>query len=598
MMHVASTDLDQTETLALPGKRARPVSFDGLAGMYHAASGDTAILLISPWGFEELCSRMTYRLLGEYLAELGYPCLRFDLPGTGHSALASAEIDDEHAWRKAACKAYDQLRNLSQAQRIIVVGQGLGGLLAADLAQERPVAGLVLLAPASQGRSHLREIAAWTAMTKAEFHVTSADGPPGGFMSAGFVMSAATVAEVRQLKPLGALPAVVQKVLLARRPENAGDVRLAEELAGHGLDVDDIDFKEHADYVSSPIFGSVPRKTLDTVLDWIRQNFPVTDPSQTPALLIETEAHIQGDGYVETLVRFGPADMFFGALTTPATYRAPKVGVLLLNAGADHSIGWGRYTVDLARVLARQGFAAMRIDHAGIGESPLWPGQRQPVMYSLRANDDVRCAIDWMVSKAGVEHVVLLGRCSGGYPAFLSAVADDRVAASVLINMRKFHWEPDEDFLKVVPRVTLTREEQFKRLVSGQIPLATILRKVSSVIWTKIDRALAPVLRNRSQHYRFERTVRERHCALTSRHTPLFLLYSAGDPGLNDLAAWAGNGFAKLSAHPNVDVQTVEGADHNLTPLAARSEVTDRVLEFLRRHFAEHIETPSETQLS
>jgi pimeloyl-ACP methyl ester carboxylesterase len=587
MMRLAADDLENAEILTTFEPRARPVCFDGLAGMYHAASGDMAVLLISPWGFEELCSRITYRVLGERLAALGYPCLRFDLPGTGHSACSSSEIDDEGAWRRALCSAYDHLCSLSRAKKIIVVGQGLGGLLAADLAQTRPVDGLVLLAPASQGRGHLREIAAWTAMTKGEFKVSSTDGPPGGFMSAGFVLSAATVNEIRQLKPLGSLPAVVQRVFLAQRPDNQGDVRLAEELSAKGLAVDSTDFSDHADYVYSPIFSVIPTNTLDKVLAWLGAHFPLTVDRAATMPPVQTTARLDGDGYAEEFVRFGPSDMFFGAFTAPTSEQDGKTAVLILNTGADHSVGWGRYSVDLARALARNGFAAMRIDNAGIGETPLWPGQEQPVMYSLRANDDVRCAIDWMVAEAGIERVVLLGRCSGGYPAFVSAVSDSRVAASVVINLQKLHWEPGEDFMKMIPRVILTREQQIERLLSGQIPLKTILRKLSAIVTRKADRVFAPVLRNRSAHYRLGQAVSGRLKALTERNVPLMLLYSEGDPGLNFLVDWAGEGFAKLAAHPNVEVQIVEAADHNLSPMPARVEVTGRVLEFLRRSIGE-----------
>lgn len=586
-MRVATNDLDNPEILIECRPLARPVCFDGLAGMYHAASGDIAVLLVSPWGFEELCSRLTYRVLGQRLAALGYPCLRFDLPGTGHSTLFSSEIDDEGTWRRALCAAYDHLRSLSRAKKIIVVGQGLGGLLAADLAQKRSVDGLVLLAPASQGRGHLREIAAWTAMTKGEFKVSSTDGPPGGFMSAGFVLSAATVNEIRQLKPLGSMPAVVPHVLLARRPDSAADARLAEELSANGIAMDSTDFTDHADYVYSPIFSAIPTDTLEKVLSWVGAHFPVTADRAAVTPPVQTMPRLDGAGYTEELVRFGPSDMFFGAFTVPTREAPGKTAVLILNTGVDHSVGWGRYSVDLARVLAQQGYAAMRIDQAGIGETPLWPGQEQPVMYSLRANDDVRCAIDWMESEAGIERFVLLGRCSGGYPALVSAVLDSRVAASVVINLQKLHWEPGEDFMKMIPRVILTREQQIRRLLTGQIPLKTILLKLSAKLATRADRVLAPVVRNRSRHYRLGQAVAGRLRALTARKVPLMLLYSEGDPGLNFLGDWAGEGFAKLAAHPNVEVQIVEGADHNLSPMTARVEVTERILEFLGRAIAE-----------
>ncbi|KQW27210.1 hypothetical protein ASE36_19900 [Rhizobium sp. Root274] len=591
-MRVGTSDLQKTEAVTGSAAPARPVSFDGLAGMYHAASGEIAVLMISPWGFEELCSRITYRVLGERLAALGYPCLRFDLPGTGHSAHASSAIDDEGAWCKATRAAYDHLRHLTGAQKILVVGQGLGGLLAAELAQERPVASLVLLAPALQGRGYLREVAAWTAMTKGEFKVGSADGPLNGFMSAGFVLSAATVNEIRQLKPLGSLAPVVERVFLARRPDNAGDARLAEAFLAGGLTIDSTDFVDHADYVSSPIFGSMPLDTLEKVVSWVDTHFPLS--SDAPALPASNPAvaRIVGEGYAEELVRFGPSDMFFAAFSTPAQGPVPRTAVLILNAGADHSVGWGRYSVDLARDIAQSGFAAMRIDLAGIGETPLWPGQEQPVMYSLRANDDVRYAIDWMAAHAGIERVVLLGRCSGGYPALISAVADTRVAASIMINVRKLHWEPDEDILKAILepvepietyRQNMRSTRQFKRILAGELKLSTILRKVSKTLLAITARKISPLLGDRSRHNRIIRIVRERLQVLTARRVPVAFIFSEGDPGLHDLYSWAGADTAKLGGYPNVEVHVIAGADHNLTPLPARAQATDIISRFLKQ---------------
>lgn len=569
--------------------RASPIAFDGIAGMYHPAKGRTAVLLISPWGFEELCSRMTYRILGEQLADLGYPCLRFDLPGTGHSALASADVADDDAWRKASSAAYDQLSLLSQAEDIIVVAQGVGALLAGHLAETKRVAGVVLLAPAAQGRGYLREVAAWTAMTKAEFRVGSSDGPPGGIMSAGFVMSAATVTEIKQLEPLSSL-SNVRRILLMTRPESAGDLRLLEELAAKGLATDSAVFADYADYVSSPTFALVPNASIDHILTWLVQHFPVDHSGGTPDFHPLIDASMTGPDFRETLVRFGPNRMFFGALSMPRE-KAQSTAIVILNTAADHSIGWGRSAVDLARVLAPSGFPTLRIDQAGIGETPLWPDQHYPVMCDLRGNDDVACAINWLMAEAGIERVVLLGRCSGAYPAFLSAVADKRVTGCILINVRKLHWEPDEDILKAIHdpvepidtyRQNLRSTRQFKRLLSGELRVSTVLRKLVKTFAALAQRKLAPMLGNASRHTRISRIIRDRLQTLSMRRVPVAMIYSQGDPGLHDLFAWAGTGAAKIAAHPNVEVRIVEGADHNLSPLPVRAEVTEMITRFIQ----------------
>lgn len=580
----------QPEVEVLEESRACPVFFDGLAGMYHAAAGTTAVLLISPWGFEELCSRTTYRLVGERLAALGYPCLRFDLPGTGHSAGVSSEIEDEEAWAKATCSAFDYLQSLCKPREIIVIGQGAGGLLAGHLAQERSLGGLVLFGTASQGRAHLREVAAWTAMTKPEFRVSSTDGPEGGLMSAGFVLSSATANELKRLKLLDVPPPRAKRILLVKRPDNLSDAKLAEDLATKNVPIDTVLFDDYADYVSSPIFGSVPEATLEKVVAWLTRCFPLARDALTASISAPESSVLETGVYREQLVRFGPKEMFFGALTKPLD-RPAETALLVLNAGADHSVGWGRYGVDLAREMAREGFAVLRMDLAGIGETPLWPGQEQPVMYSLRANDDVACAIDWLVAEAGIEKVVLVGRCSGAYPAFLSAVSNKRVAGSFLINVRKLHWEPDEDIYKAIREPTepldtyrknLANPRQLKRVLSGELPISTIVRRLSHTLAAVADRKLAPVLRSRSTHFRIGSIVRERLRALKERNVPVALVFSQGDPGLIDLYGWAGPDACKLSSYPNLKLVVIEGADHNLSPLPARANVTDALQDFVR----------------
>lgn len=569
---------------------AQPVFFDGLAGMYHAASGDTAVLFVSPWGFEELCARTTHRRLAERLAALGYPCLRFDLPGTCHSARASSEIAAEDAWRTAALAAFDHLHALSGAQEIIVIAQGAGALLAGFLAQEKPVDGLVLLGPAAQGRMYLREVAAWTAMTRPEFRVGSTDGPEGGLMSGGFVLSAATANEIKRLKLMDAPPLRTRRILLTMRPDHPGDAKLAAELSATATATDTVPFGDYADYVSSAILSAFPEKTAEAVVSWLVQHFPPRPLPDAAARPVPQFAVLDGDGYREKFFRFGPSDCFFGALTTPAD-RVATTAMLILNTGADHSIGWGRSAVDLAREMARAGFAVMRMDLAGVGETPPLPDQSGPVMYTAGASDDVTQALDWLVSQPGIEKVILVGRCSGAYSAFISAASDARVAGAFLINVRTLHWDPDLDVFQVIREPTepldtykknLADPRQLRRIFSGELKISTIVRKLSKTLGAIAERKLAPVLRNRSKHFRFMTIVRHRLKALKARNAAVAFVYSRGDPGLFDLYTWLGPNARNLPAYPNLRLVVIEDADHNLTPLPVRAEATRALLAFAR----------------
>ncbi|GEO85260.1 MULTISPECIES: alpha/beta fold hydrolase [Alphaproteobacteria] len=566
--------------------------FDGLAGMYHAAPGSTAVLLISPWGYEELCARQSYRLIGEHLASLGYPCLRFDLPGTCHSAGSSGEIQDEWAWRKATETALDYLTSLCAPREVIVIGQGLGGLIAADLTQRRSVSGLVLFGSATQGRIYLREVTAWTAMTQPTFLVRSSDGPQGGLMAGGFMLAAATVNEIKGLKLLdGPLPKA-HRVLLVERPENPGDVKLAEHLASSGAALDRIPFQGYVDYISSPTLSQPPLDTIDELAAWLTEHFPPNPSTMPSAKPAPAPAILETANWREELFRFGPGNMFFGGCTSPVG-RTSKTALLVLNAGNDHSSGWGRCTVDLAREVAPKGLSVLRMDLAGIGETPLWPGQQEPVLYSTRALNDVRCAIDWLKSEMKIEHIIVMGRCSGAYLAFSFAALDERVDGTVLINPRKLVWDPREDVDQAIREPIqsletygskLTDPNQFKRLLSGDLPISRVLGRLTKALASTADRKLArvPVLRNLSNHYRLSRIVRSRLETLSRRHAPIAFIYSEGDRGLSDFHSFVGDAAAR-SSYPNASFSLLKDADHNLSPLPARAEVTRKLLEFAAR---------------
>eukprot|EP00903_Cladosiphon_okamuranus_P000954 g952.t1 len=436
-------------------------------------------------------------MLGEKLAEAGYPCLRFDYPATGHSSGEAAGLDDNHAWRTAARKALAALRQCSGAERILVAGQGIGASLAADLAQSEAVSGLLLLAPVAQGRAYLRELAAWTAMTRPTFLVSSSDGPEGGLMAGGFVLSRESAEEIKALNLFKMEAPVSIPTLLVARKDHPGDDKLADHYAEARVPLDQLDFDGYVNYVSDPTLSVTPEGTLTAIVDWIKRTFPVASGSTNVGELQLDTSLTLASGIKEKLVRFGPQKMFFGALTRPQG-SAPKTAVVILNSGYDHAIGWARMNVGFARALAGQGAAVLRMDLAGIGESRYWPGQEPQVLYSDKQVDDVVAAIDYVKETLGAEKVILTGRCSGAYLALLASAEDQRVTATFLINPRRLVWNPDEDVDLAIREPIQTLEtygrkafdkETVQRVVSGDINIPSAIRKVATALARKSDQS-------------------------------------------------------------------------------------------------------------
>src|SRR4029079_7961263 len=92
---------------------ARPIYLgsggDTVFAWFHpAAAGVTpgaAVLILPPWGWDEVTSYRARRAWAEQLATGGHPTLRIDLPSAGDSGGSPDDPDRVEAWTTAAVEA-------------------------------------------------------------------------------------------------------------------------------------------------------------------------------------------------------------------------------------------------------------------------------------------------------------------------------------------------------------------------------------------------------------------------------------------------------------------------------------------------------------
>ncbi|HEY4132968.1 MAG TPA: alpha/beta fold hydrolase [Gemmatimonadaceae bacterium] len=139
-----------------------------LFGAYDPAESqdrDQAVVLCPALGDDYLFAHPTYRLLARQLAGAGFHVLRFDYYGTGDSA---GEFEDasQDQWLEDIDAAITEVRDLSQASRVCLVGLRYGAALAAMAARDRSeVDQLVLWDAVTNGEIYLAEIGAVTAVS-------------------------------------------------------------------------------------------------------------------------------------------------------------------------------------------------------------------------------------------------------------------------------------------------------------------------------------------------------------------------------------------------------------------------------------------------
>lgn len=133
----------------------------------------------------------------------------------------------------------------------------------------------------------------------------------------------------------------------------------------------------------------------------------------------------------ERALRFGAQGTLAGIVAEPAGGVTALPGVVMLNSGILHRVGACRLHVKLARRLAQRGYASVRFDHSGIGDSE---ARRDSSAFEKAAVGEVREALDWLAAKRDVERFVVLGLCSGADVAFAAAREDSRIAGLVLLD--------------------------------------------------------------------------------------------------------------------------------------------------------------------
>jgi pimeloyl-ACP methyl ester carboxylesterase len=99
--------------------------------------------------------------------------------------------------------------------------------------------------------------------------------------------------------------------------------------------------------------------------------------------------------------------------------------------GINHRVGPNRCWVELARALAADGYASLRIDLSGLGDSR---PRRDIRSDADRAVLDLREALDWLIERSIAQSAVLVGNCSGVDSLHGLAKVDPRVGGAVYID--------------------------------------------------------------------------------------------------------------------------------------------------------------------
>ena len=576
--------------------QARPLYFESgqqtLFGWLHVPAGpvvpNVGAVICSPFGYEAVCAHLSLRAFADTCATAGIPALRFDYSATGDS---SGSVDDDDLisrWRDDVGAAIDFLQRTCGVQRVCLVGVRLGALLAGLVAAQRPIDALVAIAPVVSGRRYLRELRAYQANTPVDVAMSN-DMPEradGSLDIAGFRLSKASVEHLEgiDLTRVGGAPRTA--ALIIDRDDFPAATQWNAALGSTGAALEYQALPGFSEMVTTPHASAVPAAMTEAMAKWLHEFADHNRVPGTTPLEVNLPADVrmkikEGNGIdlVESAIFIAADRTVFGILTERADAAESANGVIMLNGGATHHIGPNRMYVELSRRWAAMGYAVMRLDLAGLGDSDPHPGEACNQVYPPGAIDDISAAIELLRRQRGVRNITLAGLCAGAYHALRSAISGLPVSTVLMVNPLTFHWVQgstlsDLQVAEVVRNPGVYREsarslDKWRKLLTGHVNLRRVLKIFLRRGWMGIESALRDLLR--VLRIRIPDDLGWDLESVAARGVRIVFLFAPRDGGLELLRIQGGSAVKRLGERCRVHL--IEGADHIFTQPRARARL-------------------------
>ncbi|MBS1675916.1 MAG: hypothetical protein JST08_00880 [Actinobacteria bacterium] len=538
------------------------------------------VLICPPWGWADVASYRARRDWATRLAAAGFPTLRFDLPTTGNSGGEVTDAGVPGGWVAATLAAATWLADTEGTAGVAALGLGLGGLLAmAAIAAGAPILALALWGAPGRGKRFVRETQAFSRMQPWLGGQVAADGfdagvPDGWLEAGGFALGPETLAELKGMAVTLPPQSSLSRVLLLDRDGIAPDPELAEAVEAAGVAVEPADGSGWGGFISHPELAVVPEATAAELEAWLSaQPVPVIGAATAPPAPDALDLEIGGEEVRETALVLGePGRETIGLLAEPAAGTADDLCAVFLNAGAVRSAGPNRMWAETARRWASRGVPSLRIDLQGVGEADGEPagGLQIGDFYAPRFGAQVGALLDELERREVGRRFILVGLCSGGYWAFRTAVADERVIAALLLNAGALRWVDDLPHQREAHRTSRALERRWwQKLLRREIEADRIVRLLRSVFLN----ALAGVRRSIARlagrgESSLRKGMEDDLDLLRDRRTRVVLAFSEDEPLGEEVQRYRLQ--EQVARWPDAHFASLPGNDHTLRPLSAQ----------------------------
>lgn len=552
------------------------------------------VVVCGPYGYESICAHRSVRTFAEAISGSGIPVLRFDYRGTGDSSEIDENADHVKPWTLDVIAAIHELRSRARVDRVCLLGIRLGALLASLAAAEcSAVDSLILVGPVVSGRRFVRDLRT-TQLAGIALSGSPASDPETGradqrpLEAGGFRFSPATIESFVRIDLAAAPAPAVRSMLILDSDKLPSAKRWVESLSESDIALEYRTLPGLIEMaMTAPQFAARPREMIEEARQWLDRMTeslagadaapgtpipsppPETRPRAPTAIVLAQDAQSSDSAITEVpvLIPAGDTDLF-GIVTTPPPGERRRRAVILLNPGADFHIGASRMYVSMARRWARHGYFVLRLDFAGIGDSPTRPGHADDDVFPDEALLDIRSAIVFMRARYGISDMTLSGLCSGAYHALRAAAAGLDINRILMVNPQNYYWDKgmtleQVQLAEVVHNPGLYKRRIFsmsawQRMIHGQVDIG----RIAIIYLQRLQIGAGALLKGiaRRLKIRLREDLGWELRAIVARGIQVTFVFASGEPGIALLKLQAGSDLSRLGN--KIRIRILNGGDH------------------------------------
>ncbi|WP_232457180.1 serine aminopeptidase domain-containing protein [Burkholderia ubonensis] len=496
-------------------------------------------------------------------------------------------------WIAEVVEAVTWLKRTASIERVSLTGFRFGATIAALAARQIDVESIAMFAPVVSARLFFREMSLLHQTWRRQTGVDDGDTitPHGAREIYGHLFSARGLEALDELDLCSQPQSSAGRVLIAHSGQRDGSVELAAHLASQGVRVKSMEFANFAQTLCPPWLSESPVTMLNTAADWLsEQNEICTDSSRRCS---QAHAHlgISVPGAVEHPVKADDGRLS-GILCEPVQQCEPAAPALLIaNTAATHHVGDGRFGVELAREMALHGYATLRVDADGIGDSGGAAQVRVPGRITFDSiASDLSLWVDWLVAR-GYRHVVIFGICAGAYAALSAARDNPTLRGLILVNPASFFLPEGCTIQQAAlrprgsPRAhlrSMVRAEKWTQVMRREVSLGPVARTMWRHAVARVQSLLAmwsnDMLFTGTSSYQVHRLFRR----LDAAGVRVELLFSPRDHALDEFYMHFGISRGSLKHLPRLNAVVLHNVDHEVLNRRAREDVMTACVALLQ----------------